>query len=126
MNEVEKLSFDEVNVGDVIAIPCKLDIRWTEHFRYVRYQEETVTKVTPKRTKIVTDKETVLMANKNTIYKANKETIRRTEVAEAVEFVYNYMVGNINFNLQEFLKKDDDAILSIAILLRQVDKLMSE
>lgn len=53
---IEKVNKDNLKVGDTIYVAKPYEIDWGITFRYPFYQEETITRITPKRTKFVTNK----------------------------------------------------------------------
>lgn len=55
MADLKTLNKDTLKVGDTVYVRKKFCIGWS-HFRYDEFSQETIVRITPKRTKFVTDK----------------------------------------------------------------------
>lgn len=52
---IEKVNKNNLKVGDTVYVAKPYDMDWATTFRYPFYQKETITRITPKRTKFVTN-----------------------------------------------------------------------
>jgi hypothetical protein len=54
--ELKEIDKDTLKVGDVVGVSRKIGIGYMSSFRHRRIIPATITRITPKRTKITTDK----------------------------------------------------------------------
>lgn len=53
--ELKKIDKDALKVGDVVGVARPVRTGWHSQFRHLRIYQATITRITPKRTKIETD-----------------------------------------------------------------------
>lgn len=56
MADLTKINLDTLKVGDVVGVPRYISYGWCKHFRDPYVSKETITHITPKRTKFITEK----------------------------------------------------------------------
>ena len=127
MSELERIEFEDVNVGDIICVPRSVSISWV-NFRYPYYVETTVTKVTPKKTKITTDKcGDIKITDRIPIYKPNEETKRQSRVSTAFKLIGNTLNNLDNFRRNDDIRKlDDDTIIEVAVKLKEISDMIKK
>ncbi len=72
----DKLNIFDIKIGDKVAIKKAIPIGWSSTYRNKLYKIETVTKITPKKTKITTDKSEYETKNTN-FYDPTDESVWR-------------------------------------------------
>lgn len=124
--KLERVYIEDLNVGDVIAIPYSVFKGWS-HFRYQRFEEQKVARITPKKTKLVTDKGREIKKD-NPIYKPSEETHRQTKVANAYSYIKDFIfdVNNPNYSNIEMRTLKDETILKLYALMRESRKLIED
>ena len=77
--ELKKIDKDTLKVGDVVGVMRPVRTGWYSQFRHLRIYQATITRITPKRTKIETDQ---FGEHKNEIfYEYNKNAKKENELA---------------------------------------------
>lgn len=127
MGDLERINFKDVNVGDIVCVPRSVSISWSS-FRYPYYVETTVTKVTPKKTKITTDKlGDIKVTDRIPIYRPSEETKRQSKIATAFKLIGNVLDNFDNLRRSDSIRKlDDDTIIEIALKLKEASSIIKE
>ena len=125
MSELENIKFEDVNVGDIICVPYSVSISWV-NFRYPYFVETTVTRVTPKNTKISTDKcGDIKITDRIPIYKPSDETRRQSKVSTAYKLIGKCLSNLDTFRRNDNIRKlDDDTIVKISVKLKEISDII--
>lgn len=106
-----------LQVGDVVGVPFKTMIGYGT-FRYDTVKQETITRITPSRTKFVTDNEYSYKASYPFI-EITPEVERRTFIAKQASEIYS-MGYKLDKAIQEKINElDDNSIYCIHQLLSE-------
>lgn len=117
----ERISVDELKVGDTIGIRKSAVIAWS-HFRYPITIQKVIARITPKRTKIITEDGCEYDTRRNFFYKLTEKSKHETMIAR-------YAL-NISKRLRELeeaassgklYKLSDDKIERISKLLDEIN-----
>lgn len=84
------LNIEELKVGDVIGCKRYIRIGWSKNFRYPVVEKCTVTRITPKRTKIdltlsAGTTMTVEKTNFSILCELTEQTVKESEIAKLYE-----------------------------------------
>lgn len=80
--ELKEIDRDTLKVGDTVGVARKVECGWCSLFRHSRIIPVKITKITPKRTKIVSDKFGE-HDKREVFYELNKDAAQETILAEA-------------------------------------------
>lgn len=110
-----------INVGDTIYTLNYPSYGWNSCFRYPIIRKHTVTKITPKRTKIETDNGEL---DKNvTVYKLNDQLIADAKLAS----LYRSSRDSISHITAETLAKlNDDDLRIVAENIKNITEILSK
>ena len=86
------LNIEELKVGDVVGYKRFIRIGWSKNFRYPVVEKYTVTRITPKRTKIdltlsAGTTMTVEKTNFSNLCELTEQTLKESEIAKLYEDV---------------------------------------
>ena len=102
--ELKKIGKDTLKVGDVVGVAREVGIGYMSSFRHRRIIPATITRITPKRTKITTDKFGDHDRHEK-FYEYNYNAEKENELAE--EFC---QIRDEVYDLYEFKRKGLDMI----------------
>lgn len=102
--ELKKIDKDALKVGDVVGVAREVGIGYMSSFRHRRIIPATITRITPKRTKITTDKFGDHDRHEK-FYEYNYNAEKENELAE--EFC---QIRDEVYDLYEFKRKGLDRI----------------
>lgn len=102
--ELKKIGKDTLKVGDVVGVAREVGIGYMSSFRHRRIIPATITRITPKRTKITTDKFGDHDRHEK-FYEYNYNAEKENELAE--EFC---QIRDEVYDLYEFKRKGLDRI----------------
>lgn len=113
MKEVYK---PDLKVGDVVYVPH--NIRFT---RFTYYAKETITRITPKKTKIVTDKHEY--DRYTSFYLEDDELLRKDEVARAYMRTINVrrLIDTVRL-----VDMDNKSLIEISEHMKAIEKILKE
>ena len=128
-----KINLDEIKVGDIVGVPHNCSIGLYKNFRNPLVSKETITKISPKRTKFTMNKgEYSINGNglANTFVKYDDEAIASNESAENFE-----KLKILNWGLETMAKKgkfsikdlsDEDILQCVELLEKIKNKYVKE
>lgn len=121
--KLERVFIEDLNVGDKILVP--FDTRWGwSNFRYPTYKEATVTRITPKKTKVITN---LCECDKHKpLYRPCEELIRQTEVAESYMRIMNTIYYFMDGDKVSIKNLKDETILKLCDLMREARRVVEE
>lgn len=102
--ELKKIEKDTLKVGDVVGIARPVSTGYYSQFRHLKIYQATITRITPKRTKITTDKFGDHDRHEK-FYEYNYNAEKENELAE--EFC---QIRDGVYDLYEFKRKGLDRI----------------
>lgn len=124
--ELKEIDKDTLKVGDVVGIARPVRIGWYSQFRHLKICQATITRITPKRTKIETDQ--FGEHDKNEIfYKYDENAEKENELAIAFE---QFKDGR--YALEDFNKKyglysiDDEDIQNMAYHMKAIMEIIEK
>ncbi len=120
--QLERLSIEDLKVGDMICIPYTVRGGWTT-FRYPSYKETMVKRITPKKTKLVTS-ENIELDRYSSIYRPNEETRRRTKVAKAFDCVYHSGYARNNNKPIDVHNLGDETLIKLSVKLKEISAIL--
>lgn len=119
MMMMQKPNLNDLKVGDIVYTH-----KWHYCFKYDLLVSEVITRITPKRTKIVTDKDEYTNLNiYNPFIIPDEVAIQRGKVAEAFK---NVMDFSNKVYKQKFRKYSDEELLELSELIKPVMSFMKE
>ena len=113
MKEVYK---PDLKVGDIVYVPH--NIRFT---RFTYYTKETITRITPKKTKIVTDKHEY--DRYTSFYLEDDELLRKDEVARAYMKTVDV---RMLIDTVSLVVMDDKRFIEISEHMKAIEKIIKE
>lgn len=121
--QLERVEIKDLDVGDKILVP--FDTRWGwSNFRYHTYKEATVTRITPKKTKVITN---LCECDKyKALYKPCEELIRQTEVAESYMRIMNTIYYFMDGDKVSIKNLKDDTLLKLSDLMKEARRIVEE
>lgn len=111
---VNKPDLKSLKVGDTVYVLKTVNSIFIS-FRYKIISKETITRITPKRTKFITNK--AEYANCNPFVIPDKELITQHNIAKAFNIVNH---TRYYFDKQDLLKYSDEEILKLSELAKQL------
>lgn len=111
---VNKPDLKSLKVGDTVYVLKTVKPTFV-CFRYKIISKETITRITPKRTKFITNK--AEYANCNPFVIPDEELITQHNIAKAFAIVEN---TRYYFDKQDLLKYSDEEILKLSELAKQL------
>lgn len=121
--QLERVEIKDLNVGDKVYIPFETRWSWST-FRYNRYREATVTRITPKKTKVITN---LGECDKyRPLYKHCEELDRQTKVADSYMSVMETLYRLTDSNVVSIKNLKDETILRLCDLMKEAKRIVEE
>ena len=124
--ELKEIDKDTLKVGDVVGIARPVRTGWYSQFRHLKICQATITRITPKRTKIETDQ--FGEHDKNEIfYKYDENAEKENELAIMFE---KFKDGR--YALEDFDRKygldsiDDEDLMEVADHMKAMMKILEK
>lgn len=124
--ELKKIDKDALKVGDVVGVARPVRTGWYSQFRHLRIYQTTITRITPKRTKIETDQ--FGEHDKNEIfYEYDENAEKENELAIMFE---QFKDGR--YALEDFDRKygldsiDDEDIQNMAYHMKAITEILKQ
>ena len=111
---IKKPNLEDLKVGDTVYVLKYVRAVFVS-FRYRIISKEKITRITPKRTKIITNKDEYVNCNPFVI--PDEELITQHNIAKAFDIVNH---TRYYFDKQDLLKYSDEEILKLSELAKQL------
>lgn len=117
---IKKPNLDDLKVGDTVYVLKFVSCGFSS-FRYRIISEEKITRITPKRTKIITNKDEYV--NRNPFVIPDEELITQHNIASAFKKIEN---TRYCFEKQDLRKYSDKELLKLSELTEQLQAIIDE
>jgi hypothetical protein len=111
-DNIKSIKIADMQIGQTVCVPIAIRYGWATAFRYCKYREEVVKRITPKKTKVIFESGLEYTEKEISFYEPCEEIRKMSEIAKAFE-----NIGSIAFKFRDIssisAKYSDEDIMEL-------------